>query len=328
MTTSPDDARHLTFTTLDELWSNGAPMVLPIKGEPACRLQLDPKNGLITLVTAVRHPRARRRQAQERRLHRGLGGRRRTCRTHRPGRGQRSRGVRAPCDHRRRAPDREDAARRRGRRRGRPPSERVREPWRDDHREGGRTARRVALPGVPHPSDRSGPGRVLMAGTAVGGTRLHIRLRPHRGEDDQQRASPARHPRTRPVGAAARRSAEPAVDPAHPDVLRTAGEPFRRSSPTSERSRAVTRSPSTPCSPASAGRTTTPTCTRPSGRSVPSRAPTTSRATFPAMTPDLVGPVVPNFALLSEVSYRVDLTDLHYDALPDPIGGFVESKES
>ena len=46
---------------------------------------------------------------------------------------------------------------------------------------------------------------------------------------------------------------------------------------------------------------------------------------FPAMTPDLVGPVVPNFALLSEVSYRVDLTDLHYDALPDPISGFVES---
>ncbi|NHA68753.1 PD-(D/E)XK motif protein [Phycicoccus sp. CMS6Z-2] len=49
---------------------------------------------------------------------------------------------------------------------------------------------------------------------------------------------------------------------------------------------------------------------------------------FPAMTPDLVGPVVPNFALLSDVSYRVDLTELHHDALPDPIGGFVESKES
>ena len=46
------------------------------------------------------------------------------------------------------------------------------------------------------------------------------------------------------------------------------------------------------------------------------------------MTPDLVTPVVPNFALLSDVSYRVDLTDLDHDALPDPIGGFVESKES
>lgn len=49
---------------------------------------------------------------------------------------------------------------------------------------------------------------------------------------------------------------------------------------------------------------------------------------FPAMTPDLVGPIVPNFALVSEVSYRVDLTELHHDALPEPIGGFVESKES
>lgn len=49
---------------------------------------------------------------------------------------------------------------------------------------------------------------------------------------------------------------------------------------------------------------------------------------FPAMTPDLVAPVVPNFVLLSDVSYRVDLTDLDYDALPDPISGFVESKET
>jgi len=56
MTATPDDARHLTFTTLDELWKNGAPMVLPIKGEPTCRLQLDPKNGLITLVTAYDSP--------------------------------------------------------------------------------------------------------------------------------------------------------------------------------------------------------------------------------------------------------------------------------
>lgn len=56
MTISPDDARHLTFTTLDELWDNGAPMVLPVRGEPMCRLQLDPKNGLITLVTAYETP--------------------------------------------------------------------------------------------------------------------------------------------------------------------------------------------------------------------------------------------------------------------------------
>jgi hypothetical protein len=45
---------------------------------------------------------------------------------------------------------------------------------------------------------------------------------------------------------------------------------------------------------------------------------------FPAITPDLLGPLIPNYALVSEVSYRVDLTDLHHDALPDPIAGFVE----
>ncbi len=48
---------------------------------------------------------------------------------------------------------------------------------------------------------------------------------------------------------------------------------------------------------------------------------------FPAMTPDLVGPVVPNFALVSDVFYKLDLTDLPFDALPDPVNGFVEAKE-
>ncbi|SDE55348.1 Putative PD-(D/E)XK family member [Glycomyces harbinensis] len=49
---------------------------------------------------------------------------------------------------------------------------------------------------------------------------------------------------------------------------------------------------------------------------------------FPAMTPDLIGPVVPNFALLSDVSYKVDLTNLDFDTLPKPIAGFVELKEN
>ncbi|MGH1564725.1 PD-(D/E)XK motif protein [Mumia sp. DW29H23] len=56
MTASPDDARHLTFTTLDQLWSSGAPMMLPIEGDPPCRLRLDPRNGLITLITAYEKP--------------------------------------------------------------------------------------------------------------------------------------------------------------------------------------------------------------------------------------------------------------------------------
>lgn len=56
MNESPDDARHLTFTTLDSLWSAGNPVVLPVQGDPACRLELDPKNGLITLVTSYQSP--------------------------------------------------------------------------------------------------------------------------------------------------------------------------------------------------------------------------------------------------------------------------------
>jgi hypothetical protein len=56
MSESPEDARHLTFVTLDTLWTAGNPVVLPIQGDPACRLLLDPKNGLITLVTDYRAP--------------------------------------------------------------------------------------------------------------------------------------------------------------------------------------------------------------------------------------------------------------------------------
>jgi hypothetical protein len=47
---------------------------------------------------------------------------------------------------------------------------------------------------------------------------------------------------------------------------------------------------------------------------------------FPAMTSDLLAPIVPNFGLLSDVSYKVDLTDLNHDALPHPISSFVEPK--
>jgi hypothetical protein len=56
MSESPEDARHLTFTTLDTLWHAGIPVVLPVQGDPACRLELDPKNGLITLVTDYQAP--------------------------------------------------------------------------------------------------------------------------------------------------------------------------------------------------------------------------------------------------------------------------------
>jgi hypothetical protein len=56
VTSSPDDARRLTVATLDELWSNGAPIALPLNGVPACELRLDPAAGEITLVTTYESP--------------------------------------------------------------------------------------------------------------------------------------------------------------------------------------------------------------------------------------------------------------------------------
>jgi len=51
------------------------------------------------------------------------------------------------------------------------------------------------------------------------------------------------------------------------------------------------------------------------------------KSDFPRMTADLVAPVIPNFGLVSDVSYRVDVTDLDYDSIPDPVSAFVEPKE-
>ncbi|MFW0783602.1 PD-(D/E)XK motif protein [Gordonia sp. CPCC 206044] len=56
MTPSSSDARHLSLTTLDELWASGAPIELPVVGDPACRLQLDPENRLLRLVTEFSRP--------------------------------------------------------------------------------------------------------------------------------------------------------------------------------------------------------------------------------------------------------------------------------
>jgi hypothetical protein len=52
----PTDARHLTVVTLNELWKGGVPLELPIEGDPTCRLQLDPQHGLIRLLTAYQSP--------------------------------------------------------------------------------------------------------------------------------------------------------------------------------------------------------------------------------------------------------------------------------
>ncbi|WP_082960588.1 MULTISPECIES: PD-(D/E)XK motif protein [unclassified Mycobacterium] len=49
---------------------------------------------------------------------------------------------------------------------------------------------------------------------------------------------------------------------------------------------------------------------------------------FPAMTPERIAPAIPNFALVSDVTYTVDVTDLDYDSVPGALSGFVEDKET
>lgn len=50
------DARHLTLTTLEELWTTGVPIAIPVKGNPYCELRLDPAVGRLTLVTPYETP--------------------------------------------------------------------------------------------------------------------------------------------------------------------------------------------------------------------------------------------------------------------------------
>lgn len=50
------DARHLNFDTLDSLWSNTAPILLPIPGNPACQLRLEPTERRLTLITPYSYP--------------------------------------------------------------------------------------------------------------------------------------------------------------------------------------------------------------------------------------------------------------------------------
>lgn len=46
-----DDARHFSLANVDAFWSAGNPMVLPISGVPSCTLGIHPENGTITLTT-------------------------------------------------------------------------------------------------------------------------------------------------------------------------------------------------------------------------------------------------------------------------------------
>lgn len=327
MTTSPDDARHLTFTTLDELWGTGAPMVLPIKGEPACRLQLDPKNGLITLVTAYDTP-----EPDVAKL-KNVG----------------FTAVSAGDDE-----FAELTVRVVGSVHG---AYGLLATIADELQiEKMPLAAAVAASVARHRNVFASRG-AMTTEKEVGllGELLFLEFLIH-----QIGAGPATSSWQGPLS----EEHDFTFDSVHIEVKTTSSERRRhvihgldqlvplRGVPLSVLSIQLTRT-----SP-EGGRTLPQVVAQvrkiAGGHQVAVDAMLTSfgwqdddadlystfwalrsqpraydvKGDFPAMTPDLVGPVVPNFALLSEVSYRVDLTDLHCDALPDPIGGFVESKES
>lgn len=327
MTITPDDARHLTFTTLDELWSNGAPMVLPIKGEPSCRLQLDPKNRLFTLVTPYDTP-----EPDVAKL--------------------KNVGFAAVS-----AGDEEVAeltVRVEGSVHG---AYGLLATIADELQiEKMPLAAAVAAAVARHRNVFASRG-ALTTEKEVGllGELLFLEYLIH-----QVGAGPATASWQGPLS----EEHDFTFDAVHIEVKTTSSErrwhvihgldqlvPLR-GVPLSLLSVQLTRT-----SP-DGGRTLPQVVahvrTIAGGHQVAVNAMLASfgwddddtdlyptfwalrsqpraydvEGDFPAMTPDLVGPVVPNFALLSDVSYRVDLTDLRHDALPAPIGGFVESKES
>lgn len=50
------DSRHLNLSTLEEFWAAGLAMEVPVSGSPQCRVRLDPKHSVISLVTPYRPP--------------------------------------------------------------------------------------------------------------------------------------------------------------------------------------------------------------------------------------------------------------------------------
>lgn len=51
-----NDARHYSLANVDYFWNAGNPIVLPIAGEPACTLDIDPSHETITLTTPFTPP--------------------------------------------------------------------------------------------------------------------------------------------------------------------------------------------------------------------------------------------------------------------------------
>lgn len=327
MATSPGDARHLTFATLDELWSTGAPMALPIKGEPECRLQFDPKNGLITLVTPYDTPEPNVAKLKN------VG----------------FTAVLADDDELAEITVRAEDG--------------VREAYgllatiADELQIEKLPLAAAVAAGVARHRNVFAARGAMTAEKEVGllGELLFLEFLIH-----QIGGGPATSAWQGPMS----EEHDFTLDSVHIEVKTTSSERRRhvihglnqlvplRNVPLSVLSIQLTRT-------APDGGRTLPQVVgqvrkiagghqvavdvmlsnfgwQDSDADLYStfwalRSQPRAYAVlgdFPAMTPDLVGPVVPNFALVSEVSYRVDLTDLRHDSLPDPIGGFVESKES
>lgn len=56
MSESRNDARHYSLANIDAFWAAGNPVVLPINGTPSCTLDIHPSNGAITLLTPFTPP--------------------------------------------------------------------------------------------------------------------------------------------------------------------------------------------------------------------------------------------------------------------------------
>lgn len=324
MTISPDDARHLTFSTLDELWNNGAPMVLPIKGEPACRLQLDPKNGLITLVTVYETPEPDVAKLKNVDFNAVAVGEDElaelTVRVEGSVHG--AYGLLATIADELQIEKLPLAA--------------------------------AAAAGVARHRNVFASRRAMTTEKEVGllGELLFLEFLIH-----QIGAGPATAAWQGPLS----EEHDFTFESVHIEVKTTSGEHRRhvingldqlvplRGVPLSLLSIQLTRA--APDSGRTLPQVVAQTRKIAGGHQVAvdlmlnnfgwedddaDLYPTfwalrsqprayDIKGDFPAMTPNLVGPVIPNFGLLSEVSYRVNLTDLHHDTLPDPIAGFVES---
>lgn len=326
MTISPDDARHLTFTTLDELWNTGAPMVLPIKGEPTCRLQLDPKSGLIALVTRYETPEpdvaklknvgftvvsagddefAELTVRVEGSVHGAYGLLATIADELQIKKMPLAAAVAAGVARHRNVFASRVAM--------------------TTEKEVGLLGELLFLEFLIHQIG-AGPATAAWQG-------------PLSGEHDFTFVWA--HIEVKTTSSERRRHVIHGLDQLVPlrgvplsllsiQLTRTAPDGGRTLPQVVAHVRKIAggHRVAVDAKLASFGWQDDDTDLYPTFWALRSQPRAYDvMGDFPAMTPDLVGTVVPNFALLSEVSYRVDLTDLRHDALPDPIGGFVESKE-